>query len=229
MKNLVKKLTVFFIFIFISFNSLAEPYFSSQTIDPNLITPPFSYESAEFKKDISQIIALQKKADKKEIIKALDERQLRPETIVEIVDPSLTRAANPKLYKLLDRASETSISTTENVKNYWNTKRPYLIDNKIKALIPPHDNPAYPSGHTCGSYVVAHILGLLIPQKRQIFYQRANEIAKHRVLVGMHYNKDLEGGKELALLIVGGLLQNEAFQKDFAAAKKELAGNFKKS
>jgi acid phosphatase (class A) len=112
---------------------------------------------------------------------------------------------------LIDRAFLTSKAVNDSAKNYWNTKRPYLMDKNIKALIKPHNNKSYPSGHTSSSYVAAHLLGLLIPEKRNQFYNRAAEIANHRILVGMHYPKDVEGGKEMALLIVGAFLENDQF------------------
>jgi len=39
-------------------------------------------------------------------------------------------------------------------------------------------------------------------------------------LVGEHFPSDIRAGKRLSLLIVGGLLQNSEFQKDFQVAKK---------
>jgi acid phosphatase (class A) len=61
-----------------------------------------------------------------------------------------------------------------------------------------------------------------LPNKAKKFEERAAQIAKHRVIVGMHYLHDLEGGKQLADLIVEQLLQKQDFQNDFKAAKLEL-------
>jgi hypothetical protein len=38
----------------------------------------------------------------------------------------------------------------------------------------------------------------------------------------MHYPQDIKGGQQMALLIVGALMQNDEFKKDFDAAKLEL-------
>jgi hypothetical protein len=38
----------------------------------------------------------------------------------------------------------------------------------------------------------------------------------------MHFPHDIEGGKKLALLILGGLTQNSDFQQDLLKAKKEI-------
>lgn len=206
-----------------SFAQATDSYFSADTIPPTLLTSPNAVGSKAWKSEVAEILTMQSHADKKAIAAAETEMKLTPETLVLSVDPMLTRQDFPALYHLLDRVNSTSQGVKDIAKQYWNTKRPYLSDKRIKALIEPHDNPAYPSGHTTGSYTWAHILSLLMPDKRQALYARAEEIAMHRVLVGMHYPNDLEGGRQLALLIVGGLLQIEAFQGDFKAAQQELS------
>jgi acid phosphatase (class A) len=54
---------------------------------------------------------------------------------------------------------------------------------------------------------------------------RADVIAQHRIEAGVHYPNDVEGGRLLAMLIVGALSENEDFQDDVENAKKEMAGN----
>lgn len=220
-----KLLTIFFAAFLVSAQASAQAYFSKDIIAPTLIDLPFYTGSVEWKNEVKEIIKIQKNVNIEDIDQALEERHLKPESVAQFVDPTLTREQNPQLYKLLDRVADTSIEVTDNVKNYWNTKRPYLADKNIKALITPSNNPAYPSGHTTGSYISAHILGLLIPQKRAAFQARAEKISWHRVVVGMHYPRDLVGGRQLALLVVGALMENSDFRKDFEKAKKELNKN----
>jgi len=223
--NCIKLLTIFFVTFFISLRANAESYFDKNVISPTLIEPPFADGSLQWKNEINEIIKLQKNANLEEIDHALEERHLRPEMVAQNVDASLTREKYPKLYQLLDNVSDTSRVVNDEAKSFWHTKRPYMVDKRIHPLIEAHNNPAYPSGHTCGSYTLAHILGLLIPQKRAEFQARAQQIAWHRVLVGMHFPHDLVGGQQLSLLIVGALMENSDFRKDFEKAKKELAKN----
>lgn len=215
---------LFLIFFTLCASAHASPYFAAETIKPTLISSPFKKGSAEWKKEISEIIEMQKNPDPREIEQAKKEFRYVSETLVLAVDESLSREKFPKLYAMLDRAGETSHAVNDQAKNYYDTKRPYLSDKRVKALIEAHSNPSYPSGHTCGSYTTAHIMALLVAQKRDQFYARAKKIAWHRALTGMHFPNDLDGGREMALLVVGGLLQNKDFQKDFSAAQQELRG-----
>jgi acid phosphatase (class A) len=201
----------------------AQPYMDAATINPLLLTPPPAPQSPMWNADIDKIIALQESPDQEAVAQAKIELVMMPELVTLAVDPALTRTSYPVLYKLLDNVTDTYKPINRAAKNFWNTKRPYQSDSHVKALIFAHDNPAYPSGHTTGSYVWAYVLSELLPLKRTLFMQRAEAIAQHRVLVGMHYPHDLAGGKELALLIMGGLLQNADFRQNFEQAKKELA------
>lgn len=201
----------------------AEPYFKGNSVPSTLIDAPLAPGTDEWRREIGQILAMQKDAQPQDIAQARDERDLKPELVAEII-PSLTRQSSPATYKLLDKSEETAKAVTNVAKAHWNTRRPFIMDERIKALISPHNNPAYPSGHTSGSYVFAYVLALLMPEEREHLVARADTIAQHRVLAGMHYPHDIQGGKQLALIILGGLLQNPQFQNDLAAAREELQG-----
>lgn len=203
----------------------AEPYFSAQTISPVLLTPPLVPRSAPWNDEVETIIAIQKNASPTERSKAAEERNVHPEMMIKQIDPAITRQRYPALYHMMDRVSATSYKVGEASKNYWRTSRPYIMDTRVKALINAHSNPAYPSGHTTSSYSWAYALSQVMPDKRAALMQRAEEIAQHRVLVGMHYPHDIRGGKELALLITGGLQQNTEFQADCEKARAEMKGN----
>jgi acid phosphatase (class A) len=149
--------------------------------------------------------------------------------VVHLVDDRLNRKDYPKLYNLLDRSLETALAVNENCKNHWNTKRPFVSEKKIKALIEPSQNPAYPSGHAASSQVLARILGQLIPEKSEAFMARAEEISNHRVLVGMHYPHDIIGGKKMALIILGALFASDDFAKDYQSAKEEINSKYPKN
>ena len=217
----MKKLILISLF-FLPLHAFAKPYFAAASLPPTLLPAPLPEHSAPWEEEVKSILALQKKAYPAEVKQAEEERNMKAEFLFAGNKEAPTRAANPRLFALLDRVGDTSYGVTDAAKEYFHTKRPYLADPRIKALVQAHDNPSYPSGHTSGSYVWAYTLGLLMPQESQNYLQRAEEIAQHRVLVGMHYPQDVEAGKKLALLIMGALTQNPEFQRDMAAAKAEL-------
>ena len=217
----MKKILIFLTVFLLSNAAQASSYFDGETINPTLLGKPLAQDSAERQ---DEIIKLQQNPDANELKQAQEESGVSPEHVALMVDAKLTEKSFPKLYHLLDRVQDTSGSTTHNAKKYWNVKRPFLTDKKIKLLVSrlTIGELAYPSGHATAAYVTARICGLLIPKKSEEFLARANSISNHRVLVGAHFPSDLEASRKLSLLIVGGLLQNAEFQKDFLAAQQEL-------
>jgi len=203
-------------------SATTETYFSGDSIIPKLIDAPYATNSKEWNNDIQNIIKAQKHFNVNELELASREKFLHPEIFIFYADRSLTNDEYPNLHKLIHRVSLTSKEVNDHVKNYWNISRPYTLDKRINMLITPSPGASYPSGHTSSSFVVTQILGMLIPQKDQDLKKLAQKIAYRRILVGMHYPHDITGGEQLSRLILGGLLQNKEFQKDFENARIEL-------
>ncbi len=221
-KRIFNNLFVFAVVLFLAPSAFSEPYFSAEKIPPKLLDAPLKPKSEEWKKEIEFIVTMQQRAEKSEIEKAAAERRLGRDMMTVEVIPSLTRERYPAVFNLLGRVRETQAPINDNAKKYWNTKRPYLMDTRIRPLIEPANNPAYPSGHTSESYAYAYVLAMLLPQYSEKFFKRAGEIASHRVLAGMHYPHDVKGGKDLALLVFNELKRNPDFMRDFDTASHEL-------
>ncbi len=200
----------------------ANPYFEGNIISPNLLDEPTA-EGHE--KEIKEIIELQNNLTSDEITQASKEYAITPETLIKEVRPDLNRSEYPHLYHLLDRSEETALNTKDLIKSYWKSPRPYQISKDVKLFTKASSNNSYPSGHTTRGYTMAYILGLLIPEKRSDFLLVTKQLTEHRILVGEHFPSDLKAGRRLAFIVIGGLLQNSDFQKDFTAAKKELAAH----
>ena len=202
-----------------------KPYFDATNIKPNVIDLPVLADSKEMQEEVKQIIKLQENIEPKDIDFALDEKEMRVEIVTEYVNSNLSRNKLPKLYNLLDKVGSTSYFATDKIKNHYKLIRPYLANKSVQAIISPSKGYSYPSGHTTGSYLWASVLSLLMPKQANDFKNRANEIAWHRVQVGMHYPQDLNGGKQLALVLLGGLIHNPDFLEDFNDALTELKQN----
>lgn len=198
------------------------PYFSKDKIDPTQIDAPFDSESQAFKNEIKEILKFQQDLIPEELKAARAERHLKPEMIGEAEYPKLTRQKYPHLYHLLDRSKDTASMAVWKSKEYWNKKRPYQVDKRVKILMPTSGSSSYPSGHTTKSYVVAHVLSLLMPENVNRFKARAATVSQHRVLVGLHFPRDLKGGVQLSRIVIEHMLESDAFLKDFNRAKEEL-------
>ncbi len=87
--------------------------------------------------------------------------------------------------------------------------RPFVSHAEIKPCIKMPNNYSYPSGHATISRVYARILGTLYPERAAAFLARADEIAMHRVLGGVHHPSDIEAGKRLGDAIAERILDRD--------------------
>jgi acid phosphatase (class A) len=71
--------------------------------------------------------------------------------------------------------------------------------------------------------VLALVLADLFPGKHDAIIAKARSIGWLRVEIARHYPTDIYAGRVLAQAIVRQMKKNNAFQKDFAEVKAEIA------
>jgi len=198
-------------------------YTLPQNLPPQLLPPPPAENSEAWQKQITAVLQAQQHLSQDDLAAIKDEQHLRLELMTAPLGPAFTRKNLPQTFHLLDRVMASAEGVSEADKKFWHTRRPYLTDSRIHLYIDPIDkSPAYPSGHTSTSRVLAEVLGLLLPEKRTELRAHAESIARHRVEAGAHYPNDLDGGRAVAMLVVGSLTANEDFQDDLEAAREEI-------
>ena len=120
------------------------------------------------------------------------------------------------------RVGDSEDATVDPVKAAFGRIRPFLSNPEIKPLTKKTSSGAYPSGHTTRVNMVAIILTSMLPEKRAVIWERAEEYAQSRVIGGMHYPNDLEGGRRAGTAMAVLLFQDAAFRADFDVAKAEI-------
>ncbi len=198
-------------------------YIQAQFLPPQLLLPPPEEGGSAWKSQIKAILHAQRHLSPAELFAIRDEQKFRIELLTDTLGPAFTRERLPKTFALLDRVMSATGQVVDADKKFWHTRRPYLADPHVKLYVDPIDaSPAYPSGHTTGSRVLAEVLGMLAPEELSALRARADAIALRRVEAGVHFPVDLEGGRLLAMLIVGALTANPDFQDDLNAAREEI-------
>jgi acid phosphatase (class A) len=199
-------------------------YVTTADLPPQLLSPPPDEGSEAWHKNVHEVIMAQHHMSPADMAALRDEQHLRLELMTSAVGPDFTRDKYPTTFALLDRVFADSEAISGADKQYWHTRRPYLTNKDVKLYVDPIDkSPSYPSGHTTGSRVLAEVLGMLYPTKLADLRERAAAIAYHRIEAGVHYPCDIDGGRMLAMLIVGATIKSSDFQHDVAAARDEIA------
>ena len=111
----------------------------------------------------------------------------------------------PATTRLFVRLEETRMPCVGPAKTAFKRVRPYLSDPEIKALVRPSISGSYPSGHTTHINASAIVMGDIVPEKRDAIWERAHDYAWSRVIGGMHYPNDLDGGARAGTAIAVAL------------------------
>lgn len=137
----------------------------------------------------------------------------------------LTAEKFPELFRLLSRAHQTETQAGMGAKKFFKRVRPYQQFNE-QSGVPASENPtdftSYPSGHTHASWLVGLILMTIDPAHAEDIMKVAYELGQSRVIVGFHYQSDIEAGRYAASITYARISSMEEFQKMLQKAVKEF-------
>lgn len=96
---------------------------------------------------------------------------------------------------------------------------PTPIPKDEKAL---KDNSSYPSGHTTMGWAIALVLAEINPERQDEILKRGFEYGESRVILGFHFQSDVDAARTLTSLLINRLNVNEDFKQQFKKAKAEF-------
>jgi len=108
------------------------------------------------------------------------------------------------------------------LKWYFKRPRPYHLEPTLQPLT-RIKSPSFASGHTLWAFTEAYIFSEIIPEKRDLFLQWADEVRWSREVLGIHYPSDNEASRIIGWYLLKYWYNNLQFVKDLNAAKKEWA------
>ena len=144
----------------------------------------------------------------------------------EALGITISQQTTPALWQLIRRAGNTGSRSTKAPKQKYMRQRPFDRMNEYTwGEFDDYDdlkgNGSYPSAHTARSWTVALTLAQLVPELQDTILRRGFEYGQSRVIVGAHWQSDVDAARLTASATFALIQQTEEFQKDFAAASKE--------
>ncbi len=132
----------------------------------------------------------------------------------------------PEIYTVFVRTIETSKQAVRKAKKHYSRKRPYVEFNEGTS-VPEHEeinrtSGSFPSGHTAMAWSAALILTELNPERGDKLLKRGYEYGDSRIIVGYHYQSDVDAGRLAASAAVAAMHADESFIKQLNKAKKEF-------
>ena len=200
------------------------PYLTAQDLDiVSLLPPPVTAGSVADREQLAVVLRAQRSATPERIEQAKRDADESVDTMFATVfGKPLPPATLPAMTRLFVRLEETGDAVLGPAKTAFKRVRPYLSDPEIKALVRPSVTGSYPSGHTTHINASAIVMGNIVPEKRDAIWERAHDYAWSRVIGGMHYPNDLDGGARAGTAIAVALQSRPEFKADLEAARREL-------
>ena len=148
------------------------------------------------------------------------------EIFAEPLGVLITKDNAPFLYDFLARSIRTIRLGVTNAKNKYMRVRPFVHFGEPTSV--PGDEEelrgtgSYPSGHTVRGWGLALLLSEICPEHQDAILQRGYDYGESRVIVGFHYQSDVNAARSAAAASVSRMHADKAFMKDLARAKKEF-------
>ena len=237
----MKKL-VFLAFVFVLGNVLAThaqeekvgAYFTTSEMPDllKILAPPPSSNSAQFSYDIMRYFwGKEQRLNPERAAIAIRDAEYGIQTIInEFSVPfgmQISETATPNIYKLLQVSLATVDSICTNPKKHYMRVRPFVFFNE-PTLVPKHDkalaqNGSYPSGHAILGYSAALLLSEINPARADTLISRGLMYGESRVIVGAHWQSDVDAGVVSASIAYMKLHTSDHFLRDMDLARKEFA------
>ena len=132
----------------------------------------------------------------------------------------------PNLYRLLSKSYTTTNNANKKTKSFYNRKRPYVEFDEPTGVPEgergSRNSASYPSGHSTRGWTIALVLAELMPERSEQILKVGYEYGESRVIVGYHYQSDVDAARIAASAALAVLHSNEEFQEDMALAREEL-------
>ena len=213
--------------------SKPEPYFSFREL-PNMLkwapAPPDTMGAA-FTYDIMQYMwGKEMRQNKERADIAIRDAVYSLECIAqEFSEPfglTISEENTPEIWKLLRDAKATCEAISGFPKYYYKRKRPFVRFQEPTAT--PQFEPelrrnfSYPSGHTILGWASALLLTEINPERADTILARGMMYGESRVIVGAHWQSDVDAGRLAAAAAYARMHTSERFLEQMRRARQEF-------
>jgi hypothetical protein len=181
--------------------------------------PPPAPDSAEAKRDLDTVLALQAKATPAKIAHAKATYDLTVFTFAMAISPNFTPENYPETAKFFLELNDLVNDINNTVKDAYKRPHPFQVSDKVQRFVIAKPGYSYPSYHSARCVVFQHVLDQLDPGHDAAFQKISERVEEDRVFAGEHFPSDIAGGIRLGRLIRDALEKNENFQAEIVRLK----------
>jgi len=132
----------------------------------------------------------------------------------------------PAVWTVVQKVGSTLHKANSKVKKFHKRIRPFIQFNDTTGY-PGEEADArksysYPSSHTTIGFGTALVLAEINPDRQDELFKKGYEYGQSRVILGYHYQSDVEAARLVAAMTVASLHADPVFTQDMERAKAEV-------
>jgi acid phosphatase (class A) len=138
---------------------------------------------------------------------------------------AISDTTTPAIAHLLRRATADFGTSTSGVKARYNRARPFTVNTKPTCDPDSEEalrhNGSYPSGHSAIGYGAGLLLAAVFPDRAAALTRRGIAFGESRRVCNVHWESDIEAGRDFAAATFARLQSSPEFREDLAKAQAE--------
>lgn len=149
----------------------------------------------------------------------------------EVMGIEMTPQTHPKTFYLMAGTLNDIRSSIQSAKKTYARPRPYQYfgeSTPVPEEEEQDDYTSFPSGHSVRGWAMGVLFSTLCPEHEVEIIRVAYEIGQSRVIVGFHYQSDVDASRLAASAGMARLSAVPDFEKAMAEAKEEIYSQLKK-
>lgn len=212
-------------------SKMAEGFLPAEQVSSlNILPPPPQEGSATFEYDKAVYWEMKKLRDTERGALALQDANTsgnwQGRVFSKAMGFDINEKDTPEIYMLCRRIHlDVARSACRNAKDYYNRTRPFVYLNDHTSTPGAEEylrqNGSYPSGHTALGWGTALILAEINPARQEEIIRRGYEFGQSRLIVGAHWQSDVDAGRLVSAAAVARVHDDPEFQKHLKRAKDE--------
>lgn len=212
--------------------SAVQPYFELDQLPKliNIMPEPPAFNSPEFASDVVRYCwGKEQRQDADRVAQAIADAEWYDHTKLyglwqEAFGLEISEANTPEIWTLLETSLATTDPMRKETKAFYNRQRPF---ERYNDSMPSHEEDelrgegSYPSGHSLRGWGISLLLAQIAPQRADLIYKRGWDYCNSRVIVGAHWQSDVDNSRTAASIGFCALQGSEAFIAQMKKAQNE--------
>ncbi len=209
-----------------------QPYFELDQLPQliNIMPPPPAFDSPEFANDVVRYgWGKQQRQDKERVELAIADAEWDDHTKLyaqwkDAFGLEITETGTPEIWKLMEISLATTDPMRKETKAFYHRQRPF---ERFDDSMPSHEEDnlrgegSYPSGHSLRGWGISLLLAQIAPSRADEIFSRGWDYCNSRVIVGAHWQSDVDASRTAASIGFCALQGSEAFIAQMKKAQQE--------